>query len=489
MAERAQHFSSRWGMILAMLGMAVGTGNIWRFPRVAATNGGGEFLVAWVVFLLLWSVPLILIEFAMGKHTRYGSVGAFARVMGRRYAWMGGWVALTAIAIMCYYAVVTGWTIRYSIGALTGTVGRGNPGALWESFAWTPDVVLYQALAFGAAVWVVARGVRGIERATTILIPTLFVLVVVLAIRAVTLPGAGRGLDFLFTVHWSELANSRVWLQALTQNAWDTGAGWGLVLTYAIYMRRNEDTALNAFMLGFGNNTVSLLAGIMVLCTVFSVMPDAAQQIVGADNTGLTFIWVPQLFAQMPGGRIFMPLFFIALFFAALTSLISMVELAVRVLHDMGVPRSRALAAVAGIGFLLGIPSALNADVFNNQDFVWGVGLMVSGLFFALAAIRYGRRRFRETLINGTHSDIAIGRWWDWVVPLLVVQAVVLIGWWFLEVRGEPLWSAFGAGNMAVQFLVALALLIGINGWLVRRTRPEVEREQPPLGEMPASIP
>jgi len=471
MSERVEHFSNRWGMILAMLGMAVGTGNIWRFPRIAASNGGGSFLVAWVMFLLLWSVPLILVEFAMGKATRRGSIGAFAKLMGEKFAWMGAWVAWTAIAIMCYYAVVAGWTIRFSLAALMGELGSGaEPGALWESFAWSPAVVLFQGIAFALGVLVVAKGVRGIEAATKVLIPTLFFLVMVLAIRAVTLPGASDGLNFLFTVNWSELANAKVWLEALTQNAWDTGAGWGLILTYAIYLRKNEDTALNAFMLGFGNNTVSLMAGIMVLCTVFSMMPDAATQIVGSDNTGLTFIWVPQLFARMPAGQFFMVLFFTALFFAAWTSLIAMIELSVRVMTDLGITRSRALAVTGVLGFALGVPSALSSAVFNNQDFVWGVALMVSGLFFALAVLRYGARRFRENLINSADSDIRIGAWWDWVIRLVVVEAVVLIGWWFWQVRGEDKWGQYGVYNMAVQFIVAILVFMALNRWMVRRT-------------------
>ena len=467
----ASFFTSRWGMIVAMLGMAVGTGNIWRFPRVAATNGGGSFLVAWVVFLLIWSVPLILVEFAMGKHARSGPVGAFARLIGRRYAWMGAWVAWTAVAIMFYYAVVAGWTIRYTLAAITGEIGHADavPGALWESFNSTPSAVFFQALAFGLAVFVVARGVRGIEVAARILIPSLFVLVLALAIRAVTLPGAELGLAFLFTPTWEGLSDANVWLQALTQNAWDTGAGWGLIVAYAMYMRRDEDTALNAFMLGFGNNTVSLLAGIMVLCTVFSIMPDAATQIVGAGNEGLTFIWVPQLFAQMPGGRFFMILFFVALFFAAWSSLIAMVELATRVLQDSGIARKRALTAVAVAGFLLGVPSALSLDFFANQDFVWGVGLMVSGLFFAVGVLRYGVTRFRETLINHEHSDIRIGRWFDMVMYLVVAQAVVLIGWWFWQVRAEDKWSTYGVYNMAAQWLVALAVFLAANKWMGRR--------------------
>jgi NSS family neurotransmitter:Na+ symporter len=489
MTQRIEQFSSRWGMFVAMLGMAVGTGNIWRFPRVAASNGGGSFLVAWVCFLLLWSVPLILVEFAFGKHTRYGSVGAFARMMGRRYAWMGAWVAWVAIAIMFYYAVVTGWTLRYAVIALTGGLVSADPAAVWSGFAYSPSVVLFQALALGLGVFVVARGVRGIEAATRILIPSLFVLVVVLAIRAVTLPGASAGLNFLFTPSWEGLADPRVWLQALTQNAWDTGAGWGLILTYAVYLRRREDTALNAFMLGFGNNAVSLLAGIMVLCTVFSIMPDAASQIVGETNEGLTFIWVPQLFAQMPGGSFFMVLFFVALFFAAISSLIAMIELATRVLVDAGVSRNRAIIAVGVIGFVLGVPSALSPSVFNNQDFVLGVGLMVSGLFFAIAALRYGVTRFRETLINSADNDIRIGAWWDWVIRLVVVQAVVLVAWWFLNVKDEPLWGAFGIGNMTVQFVVALGVFLLLNNWMVRRTNPDVERQAPPEGEMASSIP
>ncbi|MGH7476184.1 MAG: sodium-dependent transporter [Longimicrobiales bacterium] len=480
-------FSSRWGMMLAMLGMAVGTGNIWRFPRIAASNGGGSFLVAWVVFLLLWSIPLILVEFAMGKSTRYGTVGAFAKIMGPRAGWMGAFVAWTATAIMFYYAVVMSWTLRYFWGAVTGELPAPEPGALWESFAGTANVLPFHALSLGLALLVVWRGVRGIEAAARILIPSLFVLVLVLAIRAVTLPGAERGLAFLFTPSLEGLANYRVWLEALTQNAWDTGAGWGLILTYAVYLRKREDTALNAFMLGFGNNSVSLLAGIMVLCTVFSIMPDAASAIVGAGNEGLTFIWVPQLFAAMPFGRFFMALFFLALVFAAWTSLISMIELATRVLQDGGMARSRAIALIGGFGFLAGVPSALSMNVFGNQDFVWGVGLMVSGLFFALAAIRYGVTRFRETLINAD-ADIRIGRWWDWAIRLVVIEAAVLIIWWFIQVRTEALFGVYGIGNVLLQWAIVLAFFILANRWMVDRTLAG-ERRGPPPGHMPASIP
>ena len=477
MATRSEVFSSRWGMLLAMLGMAVGTGNIWRFPRIAATNGGGSFLVAWVVFLLAWSVPLLILEFGMGKATRQGAVGAFVKTLGPGFAWMGAWIAFVATAIMFYYSVVMGWTIRFFVGTLTGEVPGETPSAFWDAFHSTPGAVLTHAVAMGMALFVVSKGVKGIETAAKVLIPSLIVLVIVLTIRAVTLPGAERGLAFLFTPVWSELADYEVWIQALTQNAWDTGAGWGLVLTYAIYMRSREDTALNAFVIGFGNNSMSLLAGIMVLCTVFSTMPEAQAEIVGAGNEGLTFIWVPELFALIPGGRFFQALFFLALVFAAWTSLIAMIELASRVLMDLGMQRTRAIPIVGGAGLLFGIPSALKIEVFQNQDWVWGVALMVSGFFFAFAVLRFGVTRWRETYINQEDSDIRIGAWWDWAIRLVALEAVVLAVWWLWSARGEDLratwtlFSPYNVGSVLIQFAIVLVLLLALNRRLASAVR------------------
>jgi neurotransmitter:Na+ symporter, NSS family len=477
MASRSEVFSSRWGMLLAMLGMAVGTGNIWRFPRIAATNGGGSFLVAWAVFLLAWSVPLLILEFGMGKGTRQGAVGAFVKTLGPGFAWMGAWVAFVATAIMFYYSVVMGWTIRFFVGTLTGEVPGATPSAFWDGFNSTPGAVLTHLVAMALGIFVVSRGVKGIETAAKVLIPSLIVLVFVLAVRAVTLPGAGAGLAFLFTPDWAALGDYHIWLQALTQNAWDTGAGWGLVLTYAIYMRKNEDTALNAFVIGFGNNSMSLLAGIMVLCTVFSVMPDAATEIVGAGNEGLTFIWVPQLFAQIPGGRFFQALFFLALVFAAWTSLVAMIELASRILMDLGMSRGRAIAVVGSAGVLFGIPSALKLGIFQNQDWVWGVGLMLSGFFFAFAVLRYGVTRWRETFINHEGSDIHVGAWWDWAMRLVAVEAIVLAVWWLWGARGADfhetwtLFSPYNVGSVLIQFAVVLVVVWLGNGWLARRVQ------------------
>jgi len=172
-----------------------------------------------------------------------------------------------------YYSVVAGWTFRFAAGALMSELPGDRPGQLWGSFEGSIGSLLTHALAIGLATWIVWRGVGAVERVAKVLMPLLVVLVLILAVRALFLPGASDGLAYLFGVDWGELGKARIWLEALSQNAWDTGAGWGLVLCYAAYMREGEDTAQNGVILPTANNLISLMAGVMVLCTVFSVVP------------------------------------------------------------------------------------------------------------------------------------------------------------------------------------------------------------------------
>jgi NSS family neurotransmitter:Na+ symporter len=481
--KAVERFTSRWGLILSVIGIAVGTGNIWRFPRIAATNGGGSFLIPWVLFLFLWSIPLIMAEFAIGKYTRKGTIGAFATILGPGRAWMGAFVGFVATAIMFYYSVVAGWCLRYFAVAFTGHLFQvESHSADWDAFigsGWQP--VLFHFVALTAAALVIRQGVvRGIERANRFLIPSLLLLLLVSAIRALTLPGASEGLSFLFTPDFETLLDYRIWLQALTQNAWDTGAGWGLILTYAVYMREREDIPLNAAIIGFGNNSVSLLAGITIFGTVFALVPDRAGEIIqtsGPANTGLTFIWIPQLFERMTGGYYFGSFFFLALTFAALSSLISMLELSTRILMDMGMRRARALMVVYLAAFVCGMPSALSMDFFLNQDWTWGVGLMVSGAFIAFAAIKFGIDRFRREQINSQYSDIKIGSYYNYLVKYAIpIQVVILIAWWFWQViQADPhgWWNPFApesVGTCIFQWSTIIFLFAALNKFLEERT-------------------
>jgi neurotransmitter:Na+ symporter, NSS family len=489
-----RYFSSRWALLLSVLGIAVGTGNIWRFPRIAAANGGddgaGAFIIAWLIFLLVWSIPLIIAEYALGQRGRMGVIGTFARLAGPRFAWMGAFVAFVAAAIMCYYAVVAGWCFFYFGSTLFTELPPTTEAAMatWDGFQSRGYPLIFHAAAMGIAAWACWHGVRSIERANKILVPTLLAIVLLAVVRAVTLPGAGDGLSYLFTPDWADLKRPELWLAALTQNAWDTGAGWGLILTYAVYMRREHGVVRNAFLTGIGNNTVSLLAGIMIFGTVFAILgaemarPDVLEvmRTSGPAGTGLTFIWMPQLFAEMPMGRVLAVLFFLALSFAALSSLISMVELASRVLVDFGITRPRAVMSVAVVGFGVGVPSAVNLEFFANQDFVWGVALMLSGAFVAFAVIRFGAAQLRRDF--DTPSDWRIGAGWDGIMRYLVpLQAIILLAWWLwlaatdFATRWYDPFEPYSVMTVMVQWAIVLVVFVGFNRWMAARvaaTRP-----------------
>ncbi len=467
-------FSSRWGLILAGLGMAVGTGNLWRFPRIAAENGGAAFLIPWLLFLFLWSLPLLIAEFGLGRGSRRGVIGAFADLVGRRYAWMGGFVAVTSVMILFYYSVVTGWTLKYFTVTLLGNLQGSAAEAYWNDYSasiWQP--VAFQIVSVLIAAAIIGRGVvAGIERANKVLIPTLFALLVVAVVRSVTLPGAGRGLGFLFNPDLSLLGSYRTWLEALTQSAWSTGAGWGLILTYAVYVRRDEDVVLNSTAIGLGNNTASVLAGMAILPTAFAILSEnEALAAMAAGNTGLTFIWIPQLFERVPGGGLFLPLFFLALFCAALSSLIAMFELATRILMDTGMPRRRAIRWVTAATVVGGAPSAASLAIFENQDWVWGLALMLSGLFIALGVRQFGIARFRRELVDVSDSHLQAGRVWEWVVKWLVpLEFLAMFTWWTYQVVSviDPSgwWNPVRVGSLGtclLQWGIALGLLFAFN--------------------------
>lgn len=493
MAEGREQFTSRWGLIIAALGMAVGTGNVWRFPRIYATNEGGAFLIPWLFFLFAWSIPLLILEIGMGKKSRMGLVGAFGKLVGRRSSWMGGFVALVTTLITFYYSVVMGWCLRYFFAALSGDLSRftdaGASQQAFESFATNGWAVFFHFFAIGIAAWVIHRGVvKGIEQANRILIPTLALLLLVAAVRALTLPGAEKGLQFMFHIEWSRLADYRLWLEGLTQSAWSTGAGWGLLLTYAVYTREREDIVRNSLMIGLGNNSMSLLAALAVLPTVFAYFystlpPDVAYQrafdvatFSGPASTGLTFVWIPILFSKFPFGQFFSAIFFLALTAAALSSLIAMVELITRILIDLGMTRSRAIIAVFSVVFLGGVPSALSLNFFANQDWAWGLGLMVSGGLFAVAAIRFGLNRVRTELINLPGNELNVGPWFNGVLGILVpMEFLVMLTWWIVQSFGftEAWWnpfSTFSLGTCLFQWALAIILMLSLNNWMANRT-------------------
>jgi len=471
MSAHAPRFSSRLAMILTCMGMAVGTGNIWRFPREVAGNGGGTFLIPWFLFLFLWSVPLLMVELGVGQATRKGPYGAFLSLVGRKLSWMGGFVAICSMLIMCYYAVVTGWTLRYVLFAFQGKLsGLDKDGAiaLFDGFRSTPAALGWHWIAVALAAFFVYRGTRGIERLNTVLIPSLILILIIGAVTALMLPGASAGIDFLFTVDWQLLSEPKHWIAGLTQSAWSTGAGWGLMLAYSVYARDEEDPVTTPMATGLGNNGIEMVVALLIFPALFAIMQADAVTYVGdaSSKGGIAFHVIPVLFERMPGGHIVRTLFFIGLASAALTSLVAMIELSTRFFRDFGLPRRTAFAITVSLCLLVGTPSALSDAVFDNQDYVWGVGLILSGLFLAFLVLRFGPARFRTEILAPRATWLRPGRWFDVAIVLVLVEGLVLFGWWFWNAGRD--WQI----QFVLQWGLLIGLLIGLGGLLNKRMQP-----------------
>lgn len=482
-----EHFTSRIGFLLSLLGVAVGAGNIWRFSRVVAQNGGGSFIIPWVIFLFIWSIPLIIAEIAMGKITKKAPVGALALTGGRSFGWMGAFIALVTTGILFYYSVVTGWGFSYFFYSVSGQVTTATDHRqLWEGYLHSYTPLLFHFLAMLVGCFVIYKGiVKGIERSNKILIPALIGMIVIICVRAVTLPGAWQGIEYLFTPDLKQLLNYKIWIEALTQNAWDTGAGWGLLLVYAGYAKRKESIIINGCLTGLGNNAISLIMGITIFSAVFALENNGGIQEliqgVGSTNTGLTFIYLPKLFEQLPGGSfvhlLFATIFFLAFSFAALSSMISMIQLTSQTFSELGLSKKGALWLTGSLGLILGAPSALNMAFFDNQDWVWSVGLVLSGLFISLAIIKFGVDRYRREVINTSSSDFKLGKFYNIFIGVLIpIQAIILVTWSFYQsilLDSEHWWNplrVYSVGTILAQWGLAIAVFIIFNRWIVKKS-------------------
>ncbi|MFW6159694.1 MAG: sodium-dependent transporter [Acidobacteriota bacterium] len=280
------------------------------------------------------------------------------------------------------------------------------------------------------------------------------------------------------------MADYKIWLNALSQSAWSSGAGWGLLLTYAVYSHKRENPLLTSATLGFGDYVASLLAAVAVIPTVFSYFASQemshtrALEVMQTDNQGLTFIWIPNLFSNIPAGSFFLALFFLALSFAAFSSLISMLELVTRILMDGGLARKKAIFLVTSSGFLLGLPSALSMGFFNNQDWVWGLGLMVSGFFFTFTVIKFGPKRFRRSVISSPDVKIKLGKWFDiLIIVFLPLQFLAMLMWWFWQsYSSDPqnwlnVFSSSSVGTVLFQWILALVVFIILNKTITKNLR------------------
>ncbi|MBU8891643.1 MAG: sodium-dependent transporter [Bacteroidales bacterium] len=368
-------FGSKFGIIAATAGSAVGLGNIWRFPYVAGENGGGAFVLIYLGFVFMIGVPVMLSEFTIGRRAKQNAFGSFKTLApGKPWYLVGLMGIVAAFLILAFYSTIAGWTLEYILQSLTNSFSGKNSAELKQSFetfqSGTFRPILWQIIFMGLTGWIVFSGIKnGIEKYTKILMPLLFALIVVMCIRAVTLPGAMKGLEFLFKPDFSKITWGVV-LEALGQAAFSLSIGMGTLITYGSYFNKNTNLATTAVQVSMADTFIAILAGVMIFPAVFAfnLKPD--------EGFGLVFIVLPNIFEQMAGGYIFSIIFFILLAVAALTSTISVLEVVVAYfVEELKISRKKATVigsvAISALGILctLSFGNLGDLKIFNRTIF------------------------------------------------------------------------------------------------------------------------
>ncbi|MFQ5672653.1 MAG: sodium-dependent transporter [Nitrospinales bacterium] len=358
---------SRIGFVLAASGSAVGLGNVWKFPYITGQNGGGAFVLVYLACIFAVGLPIMLAEFTLGRKTGLNPVGAF-NALKPRSAWVGTGVmgVLAGFLILSFYGVVGGWTLAYvakSIGAgVTHFDSPRQAGEFFGSFiASSGEIIFYHMLFMALCVAIVIRGVNnGIEKACEILMPTLVIILVILMVRALTLPGAWEGVRFYLYPDFDKIT-PRVVLIAMGQAFFSLSLGMGAMLTYGSYLPARENlTSATVYVVLF-DTLIALLMGMVIFPAVF------AMGLEPAEGPSLVFSVLPAVFSQMPWGGAASVVFFILLSIAAITSGISLLEVVVAYFVDeRGWPRKKAVLVMGGVIFALGVPSGLSFGALSG---------------------------------------------------------------------------------------------------------------------------
>lgn len=406
-------FTSGLGTIAATLGSAIGLGNIWKFPALTGENGGAAFLFIYLLCVAFIGLPVMLAEFIIGRRTHSNAVGAFKKLEPQKPWFLVGWMGvLASILILSFYTTVVGWVLAYVFKALSGSLYGIDAAAAQTIFTQVTEhplyPVLWQLIVFVLISIIIMAGVqKGIERITKTLLPILFVLLIICNIRALTLPGAKEGLNFLFNPNFSEITAMTV-LIAMGLAFFKLSIGMGTMLTYGSYMRDDDNLLATGGRVVIADTIVSIMAGMAVFPAVFAF---------GFEPTSgppLLFLTIPMVFNSMPLGQVFLSLFFILAFIATIGAMISMLEVPVAFLHEeKGLKRNTAVivtvVVIASIGSLATLSGSILSHVliwgynfFGLFDFISSNVLMpLGGLIIAIyVGWVMGKSRIREELSN-----------------------------------------------------------------------------------------
>ncbi len=388
MTDNRVTFASKLGMVAAAAGSAVGLGNIWRFPSQTADGGGAIFILVYIGCILFFGIPVMVAEFTIGKSSRANAAGAFHILSpGTPWKWIGRLGVLTGFVIMGFYMVVCGWTVSYLAQSISGNLHTvtdfaANFNATMANN--TKEIILMILFTCLTAFFIISGVKKGIELSAKIMMPLLFLLLIVLAIRAITLDGASAGLDFLFKPNLANV-KSTVFLDAMGQAFFSLSLGMGCMITYASYFDKTSNLPKTAVQVSVLDSLVAILAGTVIFPSAFALTsnPDTIVDELVAGGPGLLFITLPELFNQLPAPMVWSAMFFLLLLLAALTSTISLMEVVTVYLHEeYKIPRIKS-AFLTALGVMaLGVISSLSPQFFNLLDVASAKFMLPIGGFF-----------------------------------------------------------------------------------------------------------
>ncbi|MBR5251295.1 MAG: sodium-dependent transporter [Oscillospiraceae bacterium] len=372
--EKRGQFRSKFGFIMASVGSAVGLGNLWGFPYKAGMGGGFAFIVAYLCFVALVGIPVMMCEFSFGRKAKANVVTAYKK-LDKHFGFTGYICVIAVSLILGFYAVLGGWIIRYTLQYAKGLFGTGKaiaaPGDFFGAFTADPVAsILFFVIFMAATIFIVTYGVeKGIEKASKIMMPALFVCLLVVIIRSVTLPGASAGFEFLFKPDISKLTPKTLGL-ALSQMFFSCSLGVGTMLTYGSYLSDDDNIQQSAVIVPLMDTMTAILAGIAIFPAVFALGLEPAQ------GPALMFISLPSIFNEMAMGDIFGFIFFVLVLFAALTSSISMLEVSTSVISEHTKLNRKTAAILCGtVITLIGIPVALSFGELSHVT-ILGMGFL-----------------------------------------------------------------------------------------------------------------
>ncbi|MBQ8531339.1 MAG: sodium-dependent transporter [Parabacteroides sp.] len=403
MSNQRVTFGSKLGVILATVGCAVGLGNIWRFPYMLGSNGGAAFLLVYLLCILLLGLPVMITEFFIGRHSHRNAAGAF-KIMapGTKWSIIGYNGVLAAFLILGFYSVVSGWTLEYIMQAFSGSlIGKSAADFKAEFTNFSSDAlrpIIWTFVFIAMTHIIIVSGVKkGIERASKVMMPLLFLILIALCIRSVTLPNAGEGLTFLFKPDFSKITSSVV-LSAMGQAFFSLSIGMGCLITYASYFKQDTNLQTTALQVTILDTLVAVLAGVMIFPAVFSfgIAPTAGPELV--------FITLPNVFEQLPMGWLWSAVFFILLALAALTSTISLHEVATAYVHEeYNVSRKRAAWFVSAGVLVFGVISSLSFGLL--KEYTIGGMIFFDALDYLTAKIMLPLGGMLICIFVGTRID------------------------------------------------------------------------------------